>query len=200
MPSISDDDRLLLLRIARASIADRLDPATRLPPLLDESARRPSLGRPAACFVTLTVPDEPAGPAALRGCIGDLEASAPLDREVARCAELAAFHDPRFPPLDRAELERIRIAISVLASPRPIARPEEIVLGRDGVVVARDGRRGVFLPEVALEQGWSADVLLERLCRKAGLPKGAWREAALSAFTTEAFEEDPIGPSVTGAV
>ena len=72
------------------------------------------------------------------------------------------------------------ISISVLTPMKRVARPEEIVVGRDGVAIECDGRRAIFLPEVAPKYGWTLDTLLEQLARKAGLPAGAWRRAGSS--------------------
>jgi AMMECR1 domain-containing protein len=82
----------------------------------------------------------------------------------------------------------LEIEISVLSAPRPI-RPEEIRLGVEGIVVAWGEKRGLLLPQVAVEQNWSAGQFLEAACRKAGLEVGAWRrpETKLFAFTAEVF-------------
>jgi AmmeMemoRadiSam system protein A len=146
-------------------------------------------GRTAAVFVTLRVRDGDAGASRLRGCIGTLEAKTPLREAVAEYAAQAAFADPRFPPLDRAELERLTIHLSVLGPRRGISDPRDIELGRDGVILERGRCRSVFLPEVAIEQGWDRERLLEQLALKAGLERGAWREAQLWTFETESFEE-----------
>jgi uncharacterized protein (TIGR00296 family) len=101
----------------------------------------------------------------------------------------AAFHDPRFPPLAEQDLERIVLSVSVLGPVTRIADPDSIALGRDGVVLARGSRRSVFLPEVAVSQGWGVQDLLENLALKAGLERRDWRGAELSRFETEVFGE-----------
>jgi AmmeMemoRadiSam system protein A len=131
-------------------------------------------------------------PPALRGCIGTIEAEGPLDRAVARYARLAAFEDPRFPPLCATEWPRVSLSISVLAPSRTIESPQRIEPGRHGVILEREGRRALFLPQVALEQGWDRTTLLENLARKAGLSPGAWRGSVLSVFEAESFGE-PAG-------
>jgi hypothetical protein len=141
-------------------------------------------------FVTLKLDrPSPEYPGGLRGCIGTLEASMPLAQAVAYYAERAAFDDPRFPPLDAAELDRLTIHVSVLLSRRPLADATELRLGRDGVILERGGARSVFLPQVAVEQGWDVSRLLEQLARKAGLEPAGWRDADLFAFEAEAFGE-----------
>jgi len=102
----------------------------------------------------------------------------------------AAFNDRRFPPLRSSELDEIEIEISVLSPAREVADPEDIVLGRDGVVLKKSGHSAVFLPQVATEQGWNRSELLSALSRKAGLPQDAWRKgASLSVFQAEVFSE-----------
>lgn len=190
---LSEAERTALLAIARTAIAARLgrEPA---PPRAPTGLAR--LDAPAAVFVTLKLAG--AGPTErghLRGCIGTLEASEPLWRAVAENAERAAFDDPRFPPLGDDELERIVIHLSVIRPRRRIGGAEEIRLGRDGVVLERGSRRGVFLPQVALEQGWDVGRLLEQLACKAGLGPDDWRSSELYAFESETFGESRAGES-----
>jgi AmmeMemoRadiSam system protein B/AmmeMemoRadiSam system protein A len=172
--------RAALLSRAREAIAGYLargeSPAPRpLPPAA--ALRR-------GAFVTLTRADQ------LRGCIGRLSPDEPLGETVAAVAIEAAVHDARFPPVTRAELDRIEIEISVLTPSRPVAAAAEVVVGRDGVLLSKGGRRAVFLPQVADEQGWGREELLDHLCEKARLPAGCWREgASLSVFQAEVFGE-----------
>lgn len=141
-----------------------------------------SLASPCGAFVSLHRAGE------LRGCVGTLAPDRPLAEVVAEMAVAASFHDPRFPPLEREELEEIAIEISVLG-PLIEALPEEVVPGLHGVSIAAEGRRAVYLPKVAIEAGWNREQLLEETCRKAGLDDDAWRDPAtrLSIFTAEVF-------------
>jgi AmmeMemoRadiSam system protein A len=126
----------------------------------------------------------------LRGCIGLIIGDRPLAQVVGAMAYAAAFRDPRFEPLGGSELSQIEIELSVLTPPKNIARPDAIVVGRDGVILRKGGRSAVFLPQVATEQGWSRDELLDNLAVKAGLPPNAWRQGAdLSVFQAEVFSE-----------
>ena len=119
---------------------------------------------------------------ALRGCIGHLEADEPLVRTVAAMAVAAAVDDPRFPPLASDELPGLAIEISVLSPLKPTAAAD-VVPGRDGVVVRRGERQGVFLPQVAREQSWSRERLLAETCRKAGLAADDWRDPGTEVLT-----------------
>jgi AmmeMemoRadiSam system protein B/AmmeMemoRadiSam system protein A len=128
----------------------------------------------------------------LRGCIGHIEADRPLAQTVGQMALHAALADPRFPPLQPAELSEVEIEISVLTVPRPAAA-DAIVVGRDGVILHRDDHSAVFLPQVAPEQGWDRTQLLDQLCHKAGLGSGCWREhAELEIFQAVVFHDTPV--------
>ncbi|MBL8966100.1 MAG: AmmeMemoRadiSam system protein A [Spirochaetaceae bacterium] len=129
---------------------------------------------------------------ALRGCIGRMEASGALTETLADMARAAAFEDPRFSPLRREELGELKIEITLLAPMRRIASAEEIVVGKHGVHLREAGRSAVFLPQVAPEQGWDRETLLNHLAMKAGLDPGAWRRpgAELRVFEGLVFGED----------
>ena len=176
----------LLLALARAAIARALavsggDPER----LLAEALEVEALRRPGAAFVTLHIDRD------LCGCLGTLEAEEPLARAVTRHAVAAALHDPRFPPLPPHALDAVRLSVSVLGPFTPALSPETIVLGRHGVSLVRGPLRSVFLPEVALEQGWDVPTLLEHLAHKAGLRRrGDWEDSDLAVFETASFVED----------
>lgn len=178
---LADDEKRELLRIARATLREHLDTG-RIPP---GKPHRESLLTPAAVFVTLHRDH------ALRGCIGSVEARTPLYRAVQEMAVAAACRDPRFPPLVDEELEQVELEISVLSHARPVRGPDELVIGRDGLVVEAFGRRGLLLPQVAPEAGWDAKTLLERTCVKAGVPADTWQrpDARLTAFNAQVFSE-----------
>ena len=97
--------------------------------------------------------------------------------------------DPRFAPLAPDEHPGLVLSVSVLTPFAPVPGAESIVPGRDGVVLEAQGRRALFLPEVAAEEGWTRLELLEHLCKKAGLPKSAWQGARLSTVQSERFGE-----------
>jgi AmmeMemoRadiSam system protein A len=146
-------------------------------------ARVPADVDRAAVFVTLTVDGE------LRGCMGCLEPTRGLGETVVTSAVMAAVDDPRFLPVTVEDLPAIHVEISVLGPPVPHAEPDTFRPGIDGVIVDRNGRRGLLLPEVATEFGWGAGQMFDGVCRKAGLPRDAWRDPAtrLSTFRTVRF-------------
>ena len=140
---------------------------------------------PRAAFVTLKKNSR------LRGCIGDIFPQRPLYKSVILNAIHACINDKRFPAVTEAECNDITIEISALTAPEPIASPDEIRIGVDGVVLNKDGRSAVFLPQVAPEQGWDLETTLTRLSMKAGLPADAWKEgAAFLTFQANVFGEN----------
>ncbi|HMK66194.1 MAG TPA: AmmeMemoRadiSam system protein B [Thermodesulfobacteriota bacterium] len=134
-------------------------------------------------FVTLKSHGE------LRGCIGRTVADLPLARAVGAMALNAALADPRFSPLKLKELPEIEIEISVLTKPKEV-NLNDIKVGRDGVVLTKGGKSALFLPQVALEQKWDRNRMLDELCLKAGLDRSCWRQGAqLASFQAIVFDE-----------
>ncbi len=162
---ISPEDREYLLHLARETISNYLNYGVfSLPRITSDS-----LARKQGAFVTLTRKGD------LRGCIGHMAEDTPLSVTVAKMALSAALEDTRFYPVSKEELKDIEIEISVLTPMKEIKNYSEIVIGRDGTVIQKGGRSAVFLPQVAPEQGWSREEMLEHLCMKAGLPSDAYK-------------------------
>ena len=126
----------------------------------------------------------------LRGCVGTLEPAGALGPVLIECAVAAASRDPRFPPLAPAELRTTRLEVSVLSVPVEVACPEGILVGRDGIVLEKGGRKGVLLPQVAPQHGWTREQFLEQVCIKAGLQPEAWKDGArIAVFQAQVFAE-----------
>ena len=185
---LSAADRAYLLRLARDSMerAVRAAGASRAQPAADlgdaPSATRAKMG----AFVTLN--DKATG--ALRGCIGEIMPTRPLAKAVASRAVDAALRDPRFSPVAERELGGLRVEVSALTPPKRVASWRDIVLGRDGMTLEKDGRFAVFLPQVAPEQCWDLPTTLSYLSQKAGLSSDAWRDGAtFETFQAEVFHE-----------
>lgn len=180
---LSAGSRLLLLRVARRAIEARLQGRER-PPLSDPPD---DLRRESGAFVTLRRRADKE----LRGCVGYVEPRFPLAEAVALAAISAATADGRFDPVTLEELATLFLDISVLGPAFPVDA-KDIVVGRHGLVIEQAGRRGLLLPQVPIEWGWDARTFLEQTCRKAGLPKDAWKEkdARLLAFEAEVFGEE----------
>ncbi len=142
------------------------------------------LERKLGAFVTLREQGE------LRGCIGRFEPDIPIYKVVMEMAIAAATQDYRFPPVSEKELDKLQYEISVLSPLRKVASWKEIEIGKHGVEVSRGMRRGVFLPQVAMETGWDLETFMNNLCaHKAGLPEDAWKDPKtdLFVFTAQVF-------------
>jgi AmmeMemoRadiSam system protein A len=177
----SPEERSLLLRLAHASIESALDGRD-----LDLTSPSPHLDEQRGAFTTLYVGGQ------LHGCVGYVLPVASLYRTISETARAAAFEDTRFPPITKTDLPHLTVDISVLSPLRPI-KPEDVEVGRHGLLVAMGFRRGLLLPQVPVEHGWDRITFLEQTCRKAGLPDNAWQQGAtLEAFTAEVFgEQEP---------
>jgi AmmeMemoRadiSam system protein A len=179
---LSEATRRDLLDLARRALMAHFsgDPPPRL-----GSDRSEAFGEARGLFVTLRRRGE------LRGCIGTLAPEGDLSRTVPKFALRAAFSDPRFPPLSAEELLETDIEISVLTPPAPLEDPEALEIGRDGLILEARGRSGLLLPQVATEWAFDRERFLAEVCRKAGLPEGAWRDpdAGLWVFQAEVFGE-----------
>jgi AmmeMemoRadiSam system protein A len=169
-------ERAILLALAHDSIQAALQ-GREIP--LDPPT--PHLAEPRGAFTTLYRRGQ------LRGCVGYVFPVASVYRTVAETARAAAFEDTRFYALSPEEAPELEIHLSILSVLRAIV-PEQIDIGRHGLLVSLAGRRGLLLPQVPVEYGWDRTTFLEQTCRKAGLPLDAWlKGATLEAFTAEVF-------------
>jgi AmmeMemoRadiSam system protein B/AmmeMemoRadiSam system protein A len=177
---LTDADKIALLAFARETINRYLTTQTLPMP----RGLGPGAQQPRGVFVTLKKRGN------LRGCIGRMTPDKPLHELVGTVALQSALEDPRFNPVTLPELKDLEIEISVLTPMTPVPGADHIVVGRDGVLIRKEGRSAVFLPQVAPEQGWGRDEMLDHLCLKAGLPKGSWKQGAdLSTFQAIIFSE-----------
>lgn len=181
-PEYSPQERQELLAYAREAILSKLE--KRIPAPVNAA---PHLSQPRGAFTTLYVRRK------LRGCVGYPAAILPLYRTIFETARAAAFEDPRFGPLLPGEAPDLRVSISVLSPVMPI-RPEQIEIGRHGLIISMGACRGLLLPQVPVEQGWDRMTFLEQTCQKAGLPLHAWRAGArIEAFAAEVFGDPDAG-------
>ena len=186
-PELDEREQRILLDLARETLRECV---------VDDGPERPldagrfpvteRLRKARATFVTFKQRE------ALRGCMGTLVACEPLYRSVRTSAANAA-QDPRFAdrPIRADEVEAVDVHVSVLGPLQPTAAPEAFEPGKHGMVLTCRGRRAVFLPEVAAEQGWSRSETLSALCRKAGLAADAWKAGAeASLFQSVVYSEE----------
>lgn len=177
---LQNSEKKILLQFARKSILRYL--TTQTLPLPRNFPSRMMF--PQGAFVTLKKDGD------LRGCIGHLMPNSELGLTVGAMALQAAFNDRRFAPVKLEELGNLEIEISVLTPMIPISSPEEIVVGRDGVLLSKSGTSAVFLPQVAPENSWDRTEMLENLCRKGGLPADCWEKGAqFQVFQADVFSE-----------
>ena len=183
--ALTPEDKKQLLSLVRQAIRYGLD-HQKVPEASDLNfTASEAMKPPRAAFVTLKKNGQ------LRGCIGDIFPQRPLYKSVIGNAIYAAFGDRRFPQLQKDEFDQIKVEISALTVPSPVASPYEIRIGTDGMVLNKDGRSAVFLPQVAPEQGWNLETTLQNLSMKAGLPPDAWKEgASFLVFQADVFGEE----------
>mgnify|MGYP001608775005 FL=1 len=183
--SLTDGEKQTLLRLAR----EAMEHAVKRKALsrLDLQSLTPALREHGASFVTLTIHAE------LRGCIGTLEVYQPLAEDVREHAVSAALQDPRFPPVVKSELSRIKLEVSRLSAPHLLEySSSEDLLKKlkpnvDGVILKNDFRRATFLPQVWEKIPDPVD-FLDQLCMNMGASKKLWRDAKLQVYVYQVEE------------
>jgi len=182
----SSNEQRFLLRFVRDVINTRLRHEEM--PMPTDAEDTPVFQEKRGVFVTLKKNGQ------LRGCIGYPLPHKKLIEAVYDNALAAAFQDPRFPPLQSEELDEIHIEISVLSVPQKIVSPEEVMVGRDGIIISTSTNKGLLLPQVPLEQGWNRQQYLDYGCLKAGLPRDYWRShpVRIETFQAQVFSEDEV--------
>lgn len=180
---LSRDEEKKLLGFARFVINEYVHRGTT--PEIKEKGRLSDIKR--GVFVTLHKGEN------LRGCIGYIEPITSCLEAVRDNAVSACARDPRFPPVQKEELNDLSIEISVLTPPEPIESWEDIKLGTHGIILEKGAHRSVFLPQVAPEQGWDLETTLMYLSLKAGLPADGWKDARFKVFEAQVFNEEDLG-------
>ncbi len=182
----------MLLYIARDAIEEHMG----LPGSGKEYAD-PLFLQEAATFVTLKKEGQ------LRGCIGNITPTGSLIASIQKNAVNAAFHDSRFSPVERDELEKIDLSISILTEPCPLhfQDGEDLVVRlqphRDGVVLKKGRLSATFLPQVWEQLPEPAD-FLSHLCHKAGIQTDLWRTGAVevSIYQVVGFSEQDFSNDI----
>lgn len=170
----------LLIEIARRAIKEKFN----LDNLNLSEYENPILNKKGLAFVTIE--KLTGNTTTLRGCIGYVEAVAPLKNIVASAAKAAAFSDPRFRPLDREELDKIIVEVTILTKPEEIKienrwdLPKIIKVGEDGLIVEKGILySGLLLPQVAKEYCWDSETFLAETCIKASLEPDCWLDKSV---------------------
>lgn len=185
----SDEDGRLAVRMARSTVEHHVRRTKQekfdVPPLFTQKM---------GVFVTLTThPDD-----GLRGCIGYPEPIMPLQDAIRDSAISACARDPRFPPVTAAELDTVKVEVSLLTPPEEIKvkkkrdLPGHVRVGIDGLIAQKGWARGLLLPQVPVEWGWDAEEFVSQTCAKAGLSPDAWLDDdfKMFKFQAEVFSED----------
>jgi uncharacterized protein (TIGR00296 family) len=185
MKVLTPEEGALALSLARQALEGAVRNEGFRPPSLP-----PVFSEKRGVFVTLTEEGQ------LRGCIGLPYPVMPLEKAIPEAAASAALHDPRFPPVEPAELHGVRVEVTVLSVPAPLEGPpgerESCVrVGVHGLIAQGYGRSGLLLPQVATEYRWTACEFLDHTCVKAGLPPGSWRSPKVEVlfFEGQIFHE-----------
>lgn len=182
--TLTEDEKTQLLILARATLEGQIKNGR--PPAPESLGIRisPGMEQIMGAFVTLKENGQ------LRGCIGEIFPRRALYKAVIEHAIDAGINDHRFEPVTVRELPLLHYEISALTQPRRIGGYNDIVLGKHGIVIEKNGRSAVFLPQVAPEQGWDLPTTLSHLSMKAGLPADAWKEGtAYTVFEAIVFHE-----------
>ena len=157
------------------------------------------------CGVFVTLNKVSGSTHSLRGCIGFPYPVMPLVDAVSEAAVSAALRDPRFQPVSLEEMDSVAMEVSVLTPPEKILvespgeYPDHVRVGRDGLIVERGSNKGLLLPQVAVDWGWSAEEFLTQCCIKAYLPPDSWLTPGTEIFRFRAIifaEEEPRGKIV----
>lgn len=181
------ENREKLLNIAKETVEKYVKTGE----VLDFQISEKELNKKQGAFVTLHIGGQ------LRGCIGQIMPSeSPLWELVRDMAIEASCHDPRFTPVSKDELKKLNYEISVLSAPKKIEDWKEVKLGKHGVIISKNNKGGVFLPQVAEETGWDLEEFLSNLCsQKAGLAFDAYRndsEVKIEIFEAEVFNDKTL--------
>jgi AmmeMemoRadiSam system protein A len=176
MQSLSEAERKAILELARQTVKEAVCQNR----LFQEIPKTEVFERRCGVFVTLYVAER------LRGCIGVIEAKEPLGETIVRCAAGAALDDPRFSRMQPEEISNLDVEVSLLSPLEPI-QPEEVEIGKHGLLVEQGFHRGLLLPQVAVEHHLERERFLQETCHKAGLAPDAWKNSGtrIYGFTCE---------------
>lgn len=186
MLELNREQQIKLLQLARKTISEKLgiDGGLINLDLTDEIFLEK-----AGAFVTIHLNKN------LRGCIGYIQGVKSIPETVKEVSASAAFQDPRFTPLSEKEYPYIDIEISIMSPIEDVANIDDIVVGRDGLIISQGYNRGLLLPQVPVEQGWDKDTFLTHTCYKAGLPGDSWKKEGvkIEKFSAQVFSEKDLG-------
>lgn len=175
--SFNEDEQKQMFAIARNSIAEQFDiPGDKIGVVSNP------LHIKCGVFVTLHLDGK------LKGCIGTFSQDKELNENIREIAYSAAFNDRRFSPLSKKEFENVEIEISVLTPMQKINNIEEIEIGKHGIYIKQGILSGTYLPQVAIEQGWTAEEFVSHCSQyKAGIGKDGWKNKSTEIYIYESL-------------
>lgn len=179
---LSISEKQSLLDVARHSAVCKVlgEPAEVLP-----IEAKGILAKKTGVFVSVYVSGK------LRGCLGRFSPDASLMQCVGELAASSVSNDYRFEPIAEKELADLKIEISVLSPMRKISNIDEIVLGKHGVLIKKQGNAGTFLPQVAVQTNWTVEELLGHCARdKAHIGWDGWKTADIYIYEGCVFSGD----------
>lgn len=194
---LSDVEGKFLVRLARKALQQKITKGETIQPPKNTPQQ---LFEYAGVFVTINTLDN--GKKKLRGCIGYPYPTHVLVDALIDSAINAALNDPRFFPINFHELNNLILEVSILTPPKiidvnnPLEYPNHITIGQDGLIVERGPFKGLLLPQVPVEWGWSEEVFISQCCIKAGLSPDSWRNEGTKIYKFQALifeEETPRG-------
>ena len=112
-------------------------------------------------------PPPPLSAYRLRGCIGTFSPKL-LSSGLREYAVTSAFHDHRFSPITASEVPYLHVSVSLLTDFTPLTVWDDWEVGVHGITISYRHINATYLPEVALEQGWTKEETVEELMRKGG--------------------------------
>lgn len=186
MTELNREQQIKLLQLARKTISGKLgiDEGIDTLDFPDEIFMKET-----GAFVTIHLDGQ------LRGCIGYIQGIKPMPETVLEVSLSSAFKDPRFIPLSEKEYPYIDIEISIMSPVEHVMNIDDIVIGRDGLIVSKGHNRGLLLPQVPVEQGWDKTEFLTHTCLKAGLEGDSWKKEGvkIEKFSAQVFSEKDLG-------
>lgn len=179
--ALNNEDKIYLKDLVQWSISTYFAGSIELDELSVPKPENPLLEEELGAFVTLTKNGS------LRGCIGNVIGQGQLYLTIARMARAAAFEDPRFPQVTETEFTDVSVEISIMGALSLCPDPDQIEIGKHGLIMQRGHNSGLLLPQVPVEWQWDKKTFLEQTCIKAGLRPNMWADPATKIYWFEAY-------------
>jgi len=131
----------------------------------------------------------------LRGCAGSYDSDEQLGRGIVDAAIEAASEDSCGSEVEAAELTGLTVSVCIVSDITLTDDPaEDLEIGTHGVAIDGRGQHGWMYPTLPLDNDWAVYDYLDRTCRKAGLPRGAWDDddVMVTLFDGQIFRERSV--------